>query len=210
MSTGCLLRDFFDQCLRQRHFPVQFFADRRRRNDFKTSLREQAMQIHRSALRKLALSAIILVAAGRLGACARHRRLRRTPQGRRWPPRAPTSPGPSVTENGTQVVLEGVTFGMAGKPEKANLGNVTLDNITEANGGYKIGTLALPGLFDDRGRHDRRHQRAPPSPGLTLPAAERDRSARVDDAVRQRRPCDACRSRRATSSCSRSTSCMSS
>ena len=41
-------------------------------------------------------------------------------------------------------MLEGVTVGAAGKPEKANLGNVTLDNITEANGGYKIGTLSLP------------------------------------------------------------------
>lgn len=50
----------------------------------------------------------------------------------------------NLTENGTQVVLEGVTIGAAGKPEKANLGNVTLDNITEENGGYKIGTLSLP------------------------------------------------------------------
>ena len=73
VPTGCLLRDFFDQCLRQRHFPVQFFADRRRCNDFKTSLREQAMQIHRSALRKLALSTII---ARR---CPSPRRMRSTP-----------------------------------------------------------------------------------------------------------------------------------
>lgn len=50
----------------------------------------------------------------------------------------------NLTENGTQVVLEGVTIGAAGKPEKANLGTVTLDNITEENGGYKIGTLSLP------------------------------------------------------------------
>ena len=49
----------------------------------------------------------------------------------------------NITENGTQVVLEGVTVGMAAKPEKVNLGNITLDSITEANGGFKIGTLAF-------------------------------------------------------------------
>lgn len=50
----------------------------------------------------------------------------------------------NITENGTQVVLEGVTIGAPGKPDKANVGNVTLDNITEENGGYKVGTLTLP------------------------------------------------------------------
>jgi hypothetical protein len=50
----------------------------------------------------------------------------------------------NLTENGSQIVLEGVTIGAAGKPEKAELGNVTLDNVTEENGGYKIGTVSLP------------------------------------------------------------------
>jgi hypothetical protein len=50
----------------------------------------------------------------------------------------------NITENGTQVVLEGVTIGAQGKPDKANLGNITLDNITEEAGGYKIGTITLP------------------------------------------------------------------
>jgi len=50
----------------------------------------------------------------------------------------------NITENGTQVVLEGVTIGAPGKPDKANLGNITLDNITEEAGGYKIGTITLP------------------------------------------------------------------
>ncbi len=65
-----------------------------------------------------------------------------------------------LTENGTQVVLEGVKLGMGDKAEKADIGNVTLDNITEANGGYKIGTLSLPdystteeGMTVDVGRH---------------------------------------------------------
>jgi hypothetical protein len=50
----------------------------------------------------------------------------------------------NLTENGSQIVLEGVTIGAEGKPDKVNLGNVTLDEVTEENGGYKIGTLTLP------------------------------------------------------------------
>ena len=49
---------------------------------------------------------------------------------------------------------------MGDKAEKADIGNVTLDNITEANGGYKIGTLSLPdyskteeGMTVDVSRH---------------------------------------------------------
>ena len=48
-----------------------------------------------------------------------------------------------INENGAQIVLTGVTVGAPGKPDKANLGDVTLDNVTEANGGYKIGTLSF-------------------------------------------------------------------
>jgi hypothetical protein len=50
----------------------------------------------------------------------------------------------NITENGTQIVLEGVTIGAPSNQQKANLGNVTLDNVTEENGGYRIGTLTLP------------------------------------------------------------------
>jgi hypothetical protein len=100
------------------------------------------MQIHRSALRKLALSTIIVVlpvaSAHALDTAAFGDRLKAVvaAQGAEiaWA---------NITENGTQVVLEGVTVGAAAKPEKANLGNVTLDNITEVNGGFKIGTLAF-------------------------------------------------------------------
>ena len=100
------------------------------------------MQIHRTALRKLALSTIIVVlpvaSAHALDTAAFGDRLKAVvaAQGAEiaWS---------NITENGTQVVLEGVTVGAAGKPEKANLGNVTLDNITEVNGGFKIGTLAF-------------------------------------------------------------------
>ena len=60
-----------------------------------------------------------------------------------WPQQGAEIAWTNITENGTQVVLEGVTVGAAAKPEKANLGNVTLDNITEVNGGFKIGTLAF-------------------------------------------------------------------
>jgi hypothetical protein len=50
-----------------------------------------------------------------------------------------------ISENGSQIVLSGVTVGGAGKPdtEKGHLGDVTLDNVTEDNGGYKIGTTSF-------------------------------------------------------------------
>ena len=101
------------------------------------------MQIHHSALRKLVLSAIILVApaasAYAVDTAAFGERLKGVLSAQgvniEWA---------KLTENGTQVVLEGVKLGMGDKAEKADIGNVTLDNITEANGGYKIGTLSLP------------------------------------------------------------------
>jgi hypothetical protein len=49
----------------------------------------------------------------------------------------------NITENGAQIVLEGVTVGAPGNPDKAEIGNVTLDDVTEANGGYTIGKLSL-------------------------------------------------------------------
>jgi len=50
-----------------------------------------------------------------------------------------------ISENGSQIVLSVVTVGGAGKPdtEKGHLGDVTLDNVTEENGGYKIGTISF-------------------------------------------------------------------
>jgi hypothetical protein len=50
-----------------------------------------------------------------------------------------------INENGSQIVLSGVTVGGAGKPDdqKGHLGDVTLDNVTEENGGYKIGTVSF-------------------------------------------------------------------
>lgn len=101
------------------------------------------MKTYRSALRHLALtSAIVLVSvasAHALDTNAFGTRLKAvlTQQGAEinWT---------NITENGTQVVLEGVTIGAPGQPDKVNVGNVTLDNITEADGGYKIGSLTLP------------------------------------------------------------------
>jgi hypothetical protein len=49
-----------------------------------------------------------------------------------------------IAENGTQVVLSGVTVGAPGNAEKANIGDVTLDSVTEENGGFRIGRLTLP------------------------------------------------------------------
>jgi hypothetical protein len=100
------------------------------------------MPIHNSAIRKLALSTIIVIlpvaSAHAVDTAAFGDRLKAVAaaQGAEvaWT---------NITENGTQVVLEGVTVGMASKPEKANLGNITLDNITDADGGFKIGTLSF-------------------------------------------------------------------
>jgi hypothetical protein len=64
-----------------------------------------------------------------------------------------------INENGTQIVLTGVTVGAPGKPDKANLGDVTLDNVTEANGGYKIGTLSFQDFT------------SPPEDGMTVSLA---------------------------------------
>lgn len=50
----------------------------------------------------------------------------------------------NITESGDQLVLEGVTVGAPSNQEKINVGNVTLQNVTEENGGYKIGKVLLP------------------------------------------------------------------
>ena len=101
------------------------------------------MQIHRSALRRLALSTILLVlpaaSAHALDTNAFGNRLKAVMLAQgvniEWT---------NLTENGTQIVLEGVTVGMGDKPEKGNIGNVTLDDVTDDNGGFKIGKVTLP------------------------------------------------------------------
>lgn len=64
-----------------------------------------------------------------------------------------------INENGTQIVFTGVTVGAPGKPDKANLGDITLDNVTEADGGYKIGTLSFADFT------------SPPEDGMTVSLA---------------------------------------
>ena len=126
------------------------------------------MQIHRSALRKLVLSAIVVVgpvaSAHALDTAAFGDRLKAVLAGQgaeiAWT---------NITENGTQVVLEGVTVGMAAKPEKVNLGNITLDSITEANGGFKIGTLAFQDYSTTEEGMTFAIRGAPPSPGFRCP-----------------------------------------
>ena len=56
--------------------------------------------------------------------------------------------------NGSQIVLDGVTYGAPGTPEKFDIGRVTLDDVSENNGGYTIGTLTLPAVsLQDRDLH---------------------------------------------------------
>lgn len=49
-----------------------------------------------------------------------------------------------VEESGSQVVLKGVTVGMGNTPETATIGDITLADVTEENGGYDIGTVTFP------------------------------------------------------------------
>lgn len=58
----------------------------------------------------------------------------------------------SVSGSGGQIVLEGATIKLGGKPEEVKVGNITLDGVTEANGGYTIGKATFPDYnFTDDG-----------------------------------------------------------
>ena len=46
-----------------------------------------------------------------------------------------------VEGNASSMVLEGVTIAAAGENDRLPVGNVTLENVTEANGGYVAGTV---------------------------------------------------------------------
>ncbi len=50
----------------------------------------------------------------------------------------------NLTENGSQIVLEGATVKVANAPAPVPIGNVTLDEVTEVDGGYRIGKVTLP------------------------------------------------------------------
>src|SRR5687768_1072852 len=50
----------------------------------------------------------------------------------------------NLSENGSQIVLEGTTVKVSNAPAPATIGNVTLDEVTEVNGGYRIGKVTFP------------------------------------------------------------------
>jgi hypothetical protein len=51
----------------------------------------------------------------------------------------------NISQNGAQIVLEGATIKLSGtKEDPVALGNVTLDSVSEENGGYRVGTVTLP------------------------------------------------------------------
>lgn len=50
----------------------------------------------------------------------------------------------SATGDASEMVLEGVTMSMTTAPGEIALGKITLSDITEENGGYKVGTVTLP------------------------------------------------------------------
>ena len=98
------------------------------------------MTNHRTAIRKLALSAILLAipfnAALAQDATAIADRLKA----------AATSQGLDISWTGisgdaSSMVLEGVSVKAAGEAESLPIGNVTLSGVTEENGGYTIETL---------------------------------------------------------------------
>lgn len=49
-----------------------------------------------------------------------------------------------ISGDASKIVIEGATFAMAGQPGKVTLGDVTLADIKEENGGYTIGSATLP------------------------------------------------------------------
>ena len=49
-----------------------------------------------------------------------------------------------VSQNGGAIELTGVSLGSAGMTGRTDIGTVTLSGVTEANGGYRIGTMTLP------------------------------------------------------------------
>ncbi|MBN9074076.1 MAG: hypothetical protein J0H34_21255 [Rhizobiales bacterium] len=50
----------------------------------------------------------------------------------------------SASGDASEMVLDGVTLSIASAPDKLPVGKVTLSNITEEDGGYKIGSVTLP------------------------------------------------------------------
>jgi hypothetical protein len=50
----------------------------------------------------------------------------------------------SISGSGSSIVLEGTTVKIAGQPDVFTIGNVALDGIAEAGGGYTIGKVSLP------------------------------------------------------------------
>lgn len=75
-----------------------------------------------------------------------------------------------ATGGSGQVVLDGVTYGAAGIDDAIKLGRLTMDGVTDANGGYKVATMTLDGgSFTEDGMS---FQMSPAIlTGVTIPAA---------------------------------------
>lgn len=52
----------------------------------------------------------------------------------------------AATGSGGQVILDGVTYGVAGAPTPFAVGKVVLDGVTETNGGYSVANVTLPAI----------------------------------------------------------------
>ncbi|MBX3597191.1 MAG: hypothetical protein KF874_06420 [Rhizobiaceae bacterium] len=79
----------------------------------------------------------------------------------------------NVSANGSQIVLDGVNYGVPGTPDKISVGTVTLEDVTEVSGGYKIGSMSLPVItFKDQGIEFK--MTSANMSGVTLPAPGTD------------------------------------
>jgi hypothetical protein len=101
------------------------------------------MTIHQSLLKKLAFTTLLftlpLSAAHALEANALAERLKAVLTGQgmdvSWT---------NITENGSKIVLESTSLKVTNAPAPVLIGDVTLDEVTEVNGGYRVGKVTLP------------------------------------------------------------------
>ncbi|QPC87361.1 hypothetical protein GA830_11880 [Mesorhizobium sp. NBSH29] len=49
-----------------------------------------------------------------------------------------------MSSSGSQIILQGTNLKVAKEPQPLGIGTVTLDDVSDANGGYRIGKITLP------------------------------------------------------------------
>ena len=107
------------------------------------------MTIHRSTVRKFAVSALLLALplspAFAADTKAVAERLKAT-----FESQGVTVGWTGVSGDTSNMVLEGVTIAPVGEKEPLAIGNVTLKNVTDANGGYLVDTVATQAFSQEK------------------------------------------------------------